>query len=464
MLSIIVPLFTTPYVNRILGPHGIGINTFTNTIVQYFILAGSLGISIYGNREIAYYRDNKEKRSQIFCEIQALKFIGITIATVIYFIFLSVYSKYKIYLLVQYINLLAAAFDISWFFQGLENFKVTVIRNTIVKLISVALIFILIHDKNDLILYMFLLSFSVLAGNITLWFYLKKEISLIRRKRLNPWIHFLPSLGLFVPQIALQVYQALNKTILGICVSTNASGYYYNSDTVIKMVLSLVTAIGTVMLPHTAYAYAKGRLTEIKKITYLSSNITTCLTFAFAFGIASISLKFAPIFFGGKFITVGPAMMIEAPVIYFAGVSGVLGTQYLLPTKQAKSYSNSLIFGAALSIVLNFLLIPAFGLQGAMFATVIAEFGVMTYQLIVVIVKNKQLSARMFFKDTFKYFFAGVVMFSVVFLIDRSTPSKILFIFLETLVGVIVYLLMLLVQRTEATRLILEKVHQKWTL
>ena len=56
VLVLILPLITTPYVSRVLGPEGVGINAYTNSIAQYFILLASLGISLYGNREIAYVR------------------------------------------------------------------------------------------------------------------------------------------------------------------------------------------------------------------------------------------------------------------------------------------------------------------------------------------------------------------------------------------------------------------------
>lgn len=458
LLSIIVPLITTPYINRVLGPHGVGINTFTNTIVQYFILFGSIGIGLYGNREIAYVRDDVNNLSKLFWEVQSIKFIGIFLSSVLYFTYIGFSIEYKSYLIAQYFNLMAAAIDISWLFQGLENFKVTVIRNTIVKFMSVVLVFTLIKDDSDVITYICILGISTLIGNFTLWPYLTKIIIRVKLRELSLKRHIKPSVYLFIPQVALQVYQVLNKTILGIFVGTNYSGYFYNADTTIKMFLSLITSIGTVMLPHAAHAFAQGKREELDKLMYTSANITTFITVAFMFGIASVSLKLAPIFFGSQFSIVGKAMIVEVPVIYFAGISGVLGTQYMLPTNQISEYSRSLILGAILSIVLDLLLIPMFSLMGAMLASVFAEFGVMAYQLYVVMIKEKSLDHIKFFKDSEKYFLAGSLMFIATEILDKKTPNTILSLACEVIVGACIYLTIICLLKPLAYKIIREKI------
>ena len=177
----------------------------------------------------------------------------------------------------QAILIVAAAFDISWFFMGFENFKVTVLRNIIVKLISLACIFIFVRGKGDLTLYIAVLSISQLIGNITLFPYLKRYINLPNWRELKIWRHFKPSLVLFVPQIATQVYLILNKTMVGKMVSVEAAGFYDNSDKIVKMVLAIVTATGTVMLPRVANTFAKGDHEQVKKYLYQSFDFVSAV-------------------------------------------------------------------------------------------------------------------------------------------------------------------------------------------
>lgn len=449
ILVLIVPLITTPYVNRILGPHGVGINAYTNTIIQYFILFGSIGIALYGNRQIAYSRDNKYKMSVNFWEIQIVKVLCILVAIIVFFVYLILISHYKYYMLLQFINLFAAIFDISWFYQGIEDFKTTVIRNTIVRIISAIAIFVFIKTKNDTYIYILIIGLSTLLGNLTLWTTLKKSVNFVKLSDIHPFHHFIPSFSLFIPQVAVQVYQILNKTVLGMIVGTNAAGFYYDADTIIKMFLSLVTAIGTVMLPHAANEFIKGNQSELNRMLYISANVTTCITMAFSFGIAAISWKFAPLFFGKSFTVVGKAMFLEAPVIYFAGISGVIGTQYLIPTNHINPYTVSLTLGALVSIVLNFVFIPLWRLSGAMYVTVISEIVVTMYQIYYV-KKNNLLNIEKLLSDTMKYLFVGFLMFIVVITLDKVLNGSIFSIVMETLLGAIIYIIGIIVIKPQA--------------
>jgi len=126
VLILLLPVLTTPYISRVLGVEGIGINAFTLSIVGYFSLIATLGTNLYGNREIAYYQDKKFERSQAFWEISFLSFISSIITLCIFFVFVLFVNKYQIFYLLQGITILTAMFDISWYFMGREKFKLTV--------------------------------------------------------------------------------------------------------------------------------------------------------------------------------------------------------------------------------------------------------------------------------------------------------------------------------------------------
>ena len=79
LLVLILPLVTTPYVSRVLGSQGVGTFSYTNSITQYFILFGCIGLNLYGQREIAYVQSNKNKYSKVFYELLILRIITISI-------------------------------------------------------------------------------------------------------------------------------------------------------------------------------------------------------------------------------------------------------------------------------------------------------------------------------------------------------------------------------------------------
>ena len=176
VLILILPLITTPYLSRVLGAEGIGIYGYTYSIVTYFILFGSLGVAMYGQREIAYAQENVEARKKVFIEIIIFRFITIALAAVAYFFLFMNGKEYQIYYQILLIELIAAAFDISWFFQGMEEFKRTVTRNVLVRICSVSLVFILVKTKEDLAKFTLIYSLADLIGNLSLWLYVPKYI------------------------------------------------------------------------------------------------------------------------------------------------------------------------------------------------------------------------------------------------------------------------------------------------
>ena len=145
LLTFIIPLITTPYISRVLGVENVGIYSYTYSVVYMFMLAGMLGINNYGNRSIAAVRDDKEQMSRSFASIYLLQLGVCLVALIGYSIYLVFFCKeYKTIAVIQGLFLLSVCFDINWFYFGIEKFKLTIFRNLIIKLSSLALIFIFV--------------------------------------------------------------------------------------------------------------------------------------------------------------------------------------------------------------------------------------------------------------------------------------------------------------------------------
>ncbi|MCT2887841.1 flippase [Levilactobacillus brevis] len=443
---LIIPLITTPYLSRILGPTGVGINSYTNSIIQYFILFGSIGVSLYGNRQVAFVRNDRQKLTNTFYEIFSMRSVTIVISYVFFIIFLIIAKQYRIYYLAQSISIIAVAFDISWFFMGLENFSVTVLRNFIVKVTTLVCIFAFVKSEGDLTNYILILSLSLLIGNVTLFPSLQRYISRPIIKELRIWQHFRPALLLFIPQVATQIYLVVNKTMLGSMTSVQSAGYFDQSDKMIKMVLAIVTATGTVMLPHVASAFANKEYRRILRYLYKSFDFVTVVSVPMAFGLAAISPKFVPLFFSSRFIEVTPLMMIESIVILLIAWSNVIGTQYLLPTKQVKLYTNSVVWGAVVNIIANIPLIIWWGAMGTALATVLSELIVTGYQVLAI---REQVNYKQLFLETPKYLASGLLMFTSILGLNKFLSVSWFSLFIEIFVGILVYCVLLIAFRAK---------------
>lgn len=454
---LIVPLITVPYVSRVLGSEGVGINAFTNSIIQYFILFGSIGINLYGNRTVAYNRDSKEKLSKIFWEIALVRILFISLSYGVFLVFLFFVNEYQIFYFYQSILIIAAALDISWFFMGMEDFKKTIARNTLVKVLSIVLIFTFVKEKTDLGVYIVILSGSMLVGNFTLWPYLKKIVNKVKWKELNLLQHVRPSLALFVPQIATQVYLILNKTMLGILTNIDSVAYYEQSDKIVKIALAVVTATGTVMLPRVANVFSKGDKEKVFYYLKASFEFVTLISFALAFGLSAIAPKFSVWFLGMDFQPTGMFISVLAFVIISIGWSNVLGTQYLLPTNQTQYYTASVVAGAVTNLVINFIFIHFFGVLGAVYATIISESVVTGTQIFFV---RRTLEVKKLFQETWKYLFASVIMFAIVRLTHVNMDGNIFNFMIQIVMGAGIYFFVLIVLRVsilEKIRSIVEK-------
>jgi len=285
-----------------------------------------------------------------------------------------------------------------------------------------------------------------LLGNLTLFPNLRKYIDRPILDSLNLRHHLLPALGLFVPQVATQIYLVVNKTMLGMMTSVQSAGYFDQSDKIIKMVLAIVTATGTVMLPHVANAFANGEHEKIRGYLYKSFSFVSVISFPMFFGIIAVAPQFVPLFFTNRFNSVIPLMTIESSVILLIAWSNAIGTQYLLPTRQTKSYTISVVLGAVVNIIVNIPLILFWGAVGATVSTVLSEMTVTAYQLWSI---RKQISFSRLFTETGKYFLASIVMFVIVELMSQQLATAWLMLVVEIFSGFVVYSTMLILLRAD---------------
>lgn len=415
VLTLILPLITTPYLSRVLGAEGNGIYSYTYAIVTYFILFGSLGVALYGQREIAYAQDHPKERKKIFIEIVIFRFITIAIASVFYFFLFVRGEEYQIYYQILMLELVAAAFDISWFFQGLEEFKRTVIRNVLVRLCSVSLVFLLVKTREDLAKFTLIYSLADLIGNISLWLYLPKYFKGIKVDNINVKKHLPHIIMLFIPQIANQIYKILDTTMIGWLVQDKSeTGYYEQGHKVIRLLLTVVNSLGIVMIPRMANAFANNDKKQIKAYMQMSFNFTFFLSFPIMFGIISISKAFVPVFFGAGYEKVSTIIYLLSPMVLLMGLANVLGTQYLLPLKKQKEYTFSVTIGTIVNFILNYILITLYQSIGAAIATVLSQVVVDVLQYNHV--KN-EVSVKQLIKLCWKYVVASVVMFILCFIV-----------------------------------------------
>ena len=447
ILIMIVPLITTPYLSRVLGAEAIGIYSYTLSITTYFILFGSLGVALYGQREIAYVQDDKMKRSKVFYEILLMRFITLGISMIIFYFTFAIKGQYSTYYRILILELISNVLDISWFFQGIEEFKKTVIRNTLVKIISVVCIFVFVKNVNDLYKYFITYVLSTFMGNISLWMYVPKYIEKIKIRELEIFRHFKPTIALFIPQVAVQIYTVLDKTMIGSIVNDKSEvGFYEQAQKIVKLLVTVATSLGTVMVPRMANTFASGNKEKIKEYMNKSFHFVLMLAFPLMFGMISIANKFVPVFYGDGYNKVIILINIIIPIVLAIGLSNVIGTQYLLPTKKQKGYTISVTAGAIVNFILNMIFIRLWKSVGASIATVIAEFVVTGVQFYSVRNEIKFIDVIKIMKN---YIIASIIMFIISMIIGKFITNNIISILVQLVVSTIIYFIILFILKDE---------------
>lgn len=375
ILLYIVPLVTTPYLSRVLGAEGIGRYSFAQSIVSYFVLAATLGTTLYGQRKIASLKTDPAAQTQAFWQIFLLRVVTTAVALAVYGVVVLPACGAPVLYLVSAIELLGVAFDISWFFQGEESFATITKCNGICKILSVALIFLLVRTAADLNMYVVIYCGMTVAGNLAQWTFVPRYLQ--RGAVVRPLAfgqHLKPALGLFVAQVAIQVYTVLDKTMIGVITrSDEQNGYYEQAQKLIRVLTTLTTSIGTVMASRVAILWREEKYDEIEKMLQTSFSVIFCLACPVVVGVLLVAERFVPIFYGNGFEEVVPLLYILVFLIPIIGISNVIGMQYLVPTGKETYLTRSVMIGSIVNVGFNAFLIPRFGALGAAIASVIAE-------------------------------------------------------------------------------------------
>ena len=446
ILVLITPLITTPYLSRVLGADGVGTVSFAESVVSYFVLIATLGITTFGQRELSYVQDKRQGRSIVFWETKILEIIT-SIAVLVIYIPFALMQQYKIMYLILAFNLLAVMVDVVWLFQGLEEFKIIVLRNTIFKIIGIIYIFVAVKTKDDLVKYIFGIAFFNFISNLSLWVYVPKYVDKINWNVIHPLKHFGTIMSLFIPTIAIQIYTVLDKTMIGLITQSSfENGYYEQALKISKMVLTVVTSLGTVMIPRIGFHFGKGEVEQVNSFMYRGYRFVWFLGIPLCFGLIGVSGNFVPWFFGTGYDKVIPLMRILRFLILAIGINNVTGIQYLIPTKRQNIFTKTVMIGAGVNFTLNLILIYYLQAIGAAIASVVAESTIAIVQLYLV---RKELSVKQVIFSSVHYLIAGAVMLMVLFIMNGIFNASIRHTAIMVASGAISYGIVLLLLRDD---------------
>lgn len=444
ILAVATPLITAPYASRVLGVGGIGTYSYLSSLMAYFTMFAALGTVNYGTREIARLRDDKYEMSKTFWEIELMTIFTTLVSLVMWFLLVLLNRDNANNCLALVPLLIATAADISWLYTGLEKVQYSVIWNMICKILGVILLLAFIKSKDDLTLYILMMSFIQLFGNLSMWMYVRREIVKVNIKELHIFRHLKQTLKYFITSIAISIYTFLDKTMIGVLTKDAfQNGYYEQATKIINIVKPFAfTAINDVMTSRMAYLFEKGNLLEVKNRIYKSVNVELLLAFGCCFGIISVAPIFVPLFFGDGYDPVILILQIMAPILIPICLSTCTGSHYYVPSGNILKGTKLTMIGSAVNLLVNIPLILIFGALGATLASLLAETVI---GVLYIYFAREYISVKTVLRVSFTKIIAGIVMFlGITFMYNSFGLNGFLGLIVEVALGLLIYFIMLL--------------------
>lgn len=419
--AILFPLITFPYVSRILEPSGTGKVAFATSMVSYFSMIAMLGIPTYGVRAVARSKSRPKELKKTVLELLIINAVMTVIAYLFFFISLFLVPSMasdKTLMLICSAGILLNAIGVTWFFQGMEEYTWITLVSVIFKIISVITMFLFIHSSSDYLWYGVMSVLSGSGSGIVNILYLPRFLAK-GPVRLNPVRHLKPILVFFAMTVATTIYTNLDTVMLGMMKGDYEVGLYNAAIKIKVLLVTLITSLGTVLLPRLSEYAAKGNRKEFYRV------VSKAVSFVLLFSIPVVlfgmiySKDCLLLLSGSAYLPAASSMQILMPTIALIGLSNITGIQVLVPLGKENSVLISVILGALVDLILNLMLIPARGAAGAAIGTLAAEITVLIFQAFVL----ARMLPRILRRVEWKPVLSGTVVFVIVLLACRSLIS-----------------------------------------
>jgi len=441
VLVVVLPLLTSPYLARVLGIEGIGLNASLNINVALFMTISLLSIPIYGVREISKCK-SEEERSEVFFSIYKIQLIMHLIIFVSFLLFITFFSEHFYLFLLQGIALISALLNVNWFFNGKMEAKRIAMRNTGIRVVSVLLIFSFVHQPQHLYRLILINVLTSLMGELIMWIPLIKELDFNKVNTQSYKKHIYPIFISFLPFLFINIYTKLNASILGFRAGDIELGFYSQANNIIQMILGFVFSVNIVLLPKMAKSFSEDSEEVLRSKITKNFQLVFLISFLIILVFNLTSKSFVLIMFGEEFLPTSLLLRVFTFKILLMGLSNIMGKQILIAKGNEMKFAFSAFCGMFVSLPLNIFLISYMGAMGTVIAVLTAEIVVVTIQFFFT---NSFLDKKRILFDFFKYFSIALTTFVIVlFLSYQITDIPIIRLLIQSLLAGTFYLAFLL--------------------
>ena len=373
--AIFFPLITFPYVSRVLMAENLGKINFASSIISYFTLLASLGISTYSIRECSRIRDDKNRLSEIASQIFTINICSTFIAYLLLIITLLVarpLDNYRHIIIIQSFSIMFATIGADWVNNVAEDFKYITIRTLVFNILSIVLMFVFVKQADDYIVYAVITMLAGAGANILNAFYRRRYCKIRIVRKLNIKRHLKPIILLFSLQLVQIIYVNSDMTIIGLVRTDTEVGHYSAAVRIYNLIQTLMNSVVLVVLPQLSQAYAKKDFDKINGLLKYSLNFIIGLGLPCLVGVNVVANEVVSLLAGSAYLACVPALRILTVALFWSFLGGFLGNLIMIPSGREKISLISSIISAVVNLALNLILIPKWGIEAAAFTTAIS--------------------------------------------------------------------------------------------
>ncbi len=408
LTTTLFPIVTYMYVSRMFGAEGYGKISFSNSVVQYFVMFAMLGIVNYATSEAAKVRDNPIRFHRIVSEIMLLNMISMIVSYLLLAVLLMSLPQlqpYTVFILVYSITIVLRVLGMEWLYSAVEDYFYITVRTICVQVVSLIAVFLFVRSYDDLLTYSFIQVAAVGGANLFNLFHARHYVKPVKVTLKDTGKHLKPVFTLFLMTLFINLFTQIDSTMLGLLQGDRAVGLYSAGDKMSSMVAGVIGAVSAVMLPRIAYYINKKEKEKMTEVIRKIVNVVVMISIPSAIGIFLLSEPIIAVFSGEDFAPAAVTVMILSARVLLSPVNAIFILYTFVPLGMEKKSMAVTGIAAATNMIVNFFLIQSFSYNGAAWATVMAE---LVEFVMILWIANKFLSLKGMFDTIWQYVVASI--------------------------------------------------------
>lgn len=462
VFGIIYPLVAFPYISRVLQTENVGKINFSDSIIGYFSLIASLGVTTYAVRECSKYRNDKEKLGEIASQILSINVWSTVTAYFFMVIILMVarpLDQYRELIIIQSLTILFTTLGADWLNTAMEDFRFIALRTMGMQIFALILMFLFVKEPDDYLIYAVISVGAASGANIVNMFYRRRYCRTRFVLNINWKKHLPPIIMLFSLILSQTIYTNSDITILGLIKGDYQVGLYSTSVKIYNIVNMVIASVAWVVMPQLSVNFKKKDYEQINHLLKYSLNFIIVFGTPCLIGLNIIAKEIIGLIAGNAYLEAELSLHILTVSLACSFISGWIGNMMMLPAGQDKVCLKASIASAVVNIVLNLLLIPIWGLNAAAATTAVSEF-------IGIIIKLPYIDKKIHISGLWQMLKApivgtiGIVIVSIV--IRYIVVSSYLIAILTILFSSITYFVILIIMKNEFILGFLKPIYQRF--